>query len=60
MDGLFGIIQDEMMYMNNEYFLKTLANRNEGYKNSKKRFTINYDYMRIVEDQASEIVMSQF
>lgn len=59
-DGLFGIIQDEMMYMNNEYFLKTLANRNEGYKNSKKRFTINYDYMRIVEDQASEIVMSQF
>lgn len=59
-DGLFGIIQDEMMYMNNEYYLKTLANRNEGYKNSKKRFTINYEYMRIVEDQASEIITSQF
>jgi hypothetical protein len=59
-DGLFGIIQDEVMYMNNEYYLKTLANRNEGYKNSKKRFTINYEYMRIVEDMNSEIIQSQF
>lgn len=59
-DGLFGIIQDEIMYMNNEYYLKTLANRNEGYKNSKKRFTINYEYMRIVEDMNSEIIQSQF
>lgn len=59
-DGLFGIIQDEVMYMNNEYYLKTLANRNEGYKNSKKRFTINYEYMRISEDMNSEIIQSQF
>jgi replicative DNA helicase len=57
-DGLFGIIQDEMMYMNSEYFLKTLANREEGYKNSKKRFTISYEYMRIAEDENSEIVNS--
>ena len=55
-DGLFGIIQDEMMYMNSEYFLKTLANREEGFKNSKKRFTISYDYMRIMEDENSEII----
>lgn len=59
-DALLGIIQDEIMYMNNEYYLKTLANRNEGYKNSKKRFTINYEYMRIVEDQAADIIQSQY
>ena len=59
-DGLFGIIQDEIMYMNSEYLLKTLANREEGYKNSKKRFSISYDYMRITEDLNSEIINPQF
>ena len=59
-DGLFGIIQDEMMLMNSEYFLKTLANREEGYKNTKKRFTISYDYSRITEDLNSEIINPQF
>ena len=59
-DGLFGIIQDEMMLMNSEYFLKTLANREEGYKNTKKRFNISYDYSRIMEDLNSEIINPQF
>jgi replicative DNA helicase len=59
-DGLFGIIQDEMMLMNTEYYLKTLANREEGFKNTKKRFTISYDYSRIVEDTNSEIINPQF
>jgi archaellum biogenesis ATPase FlaH len=58
-DGLFGIIQDEMMLMNSEYFLKTLANREEGYKNSKKRFTISYDFSRITEDLNQEILNPQ-
>jgi hypothetical protein len=57
-DSLFGIIQDEMMYMNQEYYLKNLANRDEGFKNSKKKFLINYDYMRIIEDLNSEIIQS--
>lgn len=59
-DGLFGIIQDEMMLMNTEYYLKTLANREEGYKNTKKRFTISYDYSRIAEDLNAEIINPQF
>lgn len=59
-DGLFGIIQDPMMYMNSEYLLKTLANREEGYKNSKKRFMISYEYMRITEDENAEIISSDF
>lgn len=59
-DGLFGIIQDEIMLMNSEYFLKTMANREEGYKNSKKRFTISYDYSRITEDLNSEIINPTF
>lgn len=59
-DALFGIIQDEIMLMNQEYYLKALALRDEGGKNSKKRFTINYDYMRILEDINSEIIQSQY
>jgi replicative DNA helicase len=58
-DSMFGIIQDEIMYMNQEYYLKNLANRDDGYKGSKKRFTINYDYMRITEDPNSQIILSQ-
>lgn len=48
-DAMFGIIQDELMYANNEYMLQVMLNRNEGYKNSKKKFNINYDYMRLSE-----------
>jgi hypothetical protein len=55
-DGMFGVIQDEIMYANREYFLKTLLNRNEGFKNSKKRFAVNYEFMRIIEDLDSQII----
>ena len=48
-DLMFGIIQDPLMHASKKYFLKTLANRGEGYKNSKKEFDINYSYMRITE-----------
>lgn len=54
-DALFGIIQDEMMHANREYILKLLANRDDGYKNSRKKFFINYDLMRILEDPDSPI-----
>jgi KaiC/GvpD/RAD55 family RecA-like ATPase len=49
-DGMFGIIQDPMMYANREYKLKLLANREDGYKNSYKTFKVDYKYMRIIED----------
>jgi KaiC/GvpD/RAD55 family RecA-like ATPase len=55
-DALIGIIQDEMMYAASEYYFKCLANREEGYKNSKKRFTVSYDYMRVTEDMESQII----
>jgi replicative DNA helicase len=57
-DWLGGIIQDEVMHSQNEYLLQTMLNRNEGYKNSRKRFLIDYNYMRIIEDPESEIIMS--
>lgn len=57
-DWMGGIIQDELMYANNEYLLQTMLNRNEGYKNSRKKFNINYDFMRITEDAESEIILS--
>lgn len=55
-DAMFGIIQDEMMHANREYILKLIANRDDGYKNSRKKFLINYDLMRIVEDPDSQII----
>jgi hypothetical protein len=49
-DGMFGIIQDPIMYANREYKLKILANREDGYKNAHKIFNVDYRYMRIAED----------
>jgi replicative DNA helicase len=49
-DGLFGIIQDPIMYANREYKLKLIANRDDGYKNSHKMFNVDYNYMRITEN----------
>jgi replicative DNA helicase len=54
-DAMFGIIQDPLMHTNREYILKLLANRDEGHKNSKRKFSIDYDYMRIMEDMSSEM-----
>ena len=54
-DAMFGIIQDPIMHTNNEYILKLLANRDDGHKNTKRKFNINYDYMRIAEDPHSEM-----
>lgn len=59
-DALFGIIQDEIMYANNEYYYKVLANRVNGMKNAKKKFNISYDYMRLSEDANSEIIETDF
>jgi replicative DNA helicase len=55
-DAMFGIIQDEIMHANEEYILKLIANRDDGYKNSRKKFLINYEYMRITEDTNSQII----
>ena len=49
-----------MLYLNNEYYLKTLVNRDEGYKNSKKKFKIDYDYLKITEDLNDDIIYSSF
>jgi len=54
-DAMFGIIQDEIMHGNREYMLKLLANRDDGYKNSRKKFLINYELMRLIEDADSPI-----
>jgi archaellum biogenesis ATPase FlaH len=55
-DAMFGIIQDEMMHANREYILKLIANRDDGYKNARQKFLINYDYMRITQDPDSQMI----
>lgn len=57
-DWMGGLIQDPLMYANNEYFLQTMLNRNEGYKNSRKKFLINYEKMRLTEDSSEMILDS--
>ena len=53
---MYGIIQDSSMHLNNEYWLKLMKMRNGQGKNSKCRYTINYEYMRLTE--TDEIVAS--
>jgi xanthine dehydrogenase molybdopterin-binding subunit B len=55
-DWMGGIIQDPIMQANNEYLLQTMLNRNGGYMNTRKRFTINYEFMRLMEDTESDII----
>lgn len=48
-DTILGIIQDSIMYSQNEYWLKVLKVRDGEGKDSKCKLTINYDYMRLTE-----------
>ncbi len=55
-DAMFGIIQDEIMHANREYILKLIANRDDGYKNARQKFLINYDLMRLTQDPDSQMI----
>jgi replicative DNA helicase len=48
-DMMLGIIQDELMHANNEYWLKILKIRDGEGKGVKCKLNINYDYMRLTE-----------
>jgi len=54
-DLMFGIIINAEMKARNEYYIKCLANRVNGYENTKKRFTTDWKYARIEEDKNSPI-----
>lgn len=49
-DAAFAILQDEEQKAAGIYVLKNIKARNSGLLNTRKRFLINYDHMRIVED----------
>lgn len=54
-DMLFGIITNPEMKARKIYDLKCLASRVSGYENTKKRYTIEWEYGRIEEDKSSQI-----
>jgi len=54
-DALFGLITNPEMKARNEYFVKCLANRVAGFENTRKRYTIDWNYARIDEDRNSPI-----
>lgn len=54
-DALFGIITNPEMKAKSEYLLKCMANRVSGYENTRKKFTVDWKYMRIEEDKESTI-----
>jgi hypothetical protein len=49
-DLMFGIIQDQMMKLNNKYKLKVLASRDGAMSGFSKMYDVNYSHMRIQED----------
>jgi replicative DNA helicase len=59
-DLLFGIITDPEMKAKGEYFLKCMANRVAGYENCRKRYTMDWRYLRIEEDIMSPIQDMEF
>lgn len=48
-DTMYAIIQDSMMHSAREYWLKVLKIRDGEGKNTKCRFTIDYNYMKLSE-----------
>lgn len=57
-DLIYGIIQDDVMKNNNEYWLKVLKMRDGDGVGTKCKFNIDYNYMRLTE--TSEITRSEF
>ena len=55
-DSLIGLIQTSNMYRMCEYLWKILCNRDGGYKNAKKLFNVDYNYMRLSECENSSII----
>lgn len=48
-DVMYALIQDSMMHVNREYWLKVLKIRDGAGKGDRCRFTIDYDHMRLTE-----------
>lgn len=48
-DNIIGIIQPPDMRHENRYILKNIKTRDGGYKNYRSGYTIDYNYMRLVE-----------
>ena len=48
-DIMFGIIQDDLMRANSEYWLKVLKIRDGEGKGTKCKLNINWNYMRLIE-----------
>jgi archaellum biogenesis ATPase FlaH len=48
-DVMYGIIQDDLMRANNEYWLKVLKIRDGEGKGTKCKLNINWNYMRLIE-----------
>ena len=56
-DMIYGIIQDEVMHANNQYWIKILKLRDGDGKGIKCRFDINYNFMRLTE--TSDIIQTE-
>ena len=54
-DAMFGIIADQMMKAQGIYNLKSLLNRVKGTANLGKRFNFDKTYLRITEDQNTQV-----
>lgn len=55
-DSLFGIITNSIMRLEHVYYLKALAMRDSEYMDTKKKFNLNVQYLRIDEDENEDII----
>jgi hypothetical protein len=54
-DFIFGILQDPYQKSSGEYILKCIKARRGKGANWRKKFSVDYQYMRIVENMAEQI-----
>jgi replicative DNA helicase len=53
-DFMGAIIQDPLMYSDRSYIIKALLTRHAAAKNFRRKFLVEYEFMRIIEDPNSE------
>lgn len=59
-DAMFGIIATPIMIAQGEYYLKCMYDRVSPQANKKKKFTCNFNFLRIIEDTTEGIINAAY
>ena len=59
-DAMFGIIKDNVLQVQREYYLKCVYDRVADYQNTRKKFKFDGKFLRLSEDMTTEIEQPTF